>query len=116
MPRYSLRLGPHPQALLLAGSKTRLSQRPLPIPSVAQRALERQREHQERERAQAGPRWNNEHGLVFTSSIGTPMEPRNVEHAFHELRQNAGLVWLRMHDLPMSPPKVRAALDAAAAG
>jgi integrase len=85
--------------LHLVEPKTRLSQRPLPIPSVALRALERQRESQERERGQAGPRWNNEHGLVFTSSIGTPMEPRNVEHAFHELRQQAGLEWLRMHDL-----------------
>ncbi|MGH8825627.1 MAG: tyrosine-type recombinase/integrase [Jiangellaceae bacterium] len=38
-------------------------------------------------------------GLVFTSSIGTPVEPRNIEQRSHELRQKAGLEWLRMHDL-----------------
>ena len=85
--------------LHLVEPKTRLSRRPLPIPSVALRALERQREVQERERVKAGPLWDNRHGLVFTSSIGTPMEPRNVEHSFHEIRKEAGLEWLRMHDL-----------------
>jgi integrase len=37
--------------------------------------------------------------LIFASSIGTPMEPRNVNRRFNELRGKAGLDWLRLHDL-----------------
>ncbi|WP_241831110.1 tyrosine-type recombinase/integrase [Parafrankia soli] len=36
---------------------------------------------------------------MFTSSIGTPLEPRNVDRRFDVLRRQAGLPWLRLHDL-----------------
>lgn len=39
------------------------------------------------------------HELVFASTIGTPLEPRNVNRAFYELRSDADLPWLRLHDL-----------------
>jgi hypothetical protein len=32
-------------------------------------------------------------------SIGTPVEPRNVNRRWDELRRRAGLDWLRLHDL-----------------
>jgi hypothetical protein len=41
-----------------------------------------------------------ENGLVFASSIGTPVEPRNVNRRWDDLRRKAGLPWLRLHDLP----------------
>jgi len=31
--------------------------------------------------------------------IGTPMEPRNVNRRFEQLRDTAGLGWLHPHDL-----------------
>ena len=31
--------------------------------------------------------------------IGTPVEPRNLNHRWDELRQRAGLDWLRLHNL-----------------
>jgi integrase len=37
--------------------------------------------------------------LVFASSVGTPIEPRNVNRRWDELRVKAGLDWLRLHDL-----------------
>ncbi|MGC4788515.1 tyrosine-type recombinase/integrase [Micromonospora sp. DT178] len=37
--------------------------------------------------------------LVFASTIGTPMEPRNVNRRFEQLRATAGLEWLHLHDL-----------------
>jgi integrase len=37
--------------------------------------------------------------LVFASSIGTPVAPRNVNRRWDELRRRAGLDWLRLHDL-----------------
>ncbi|MEU4794125.1 tyrosine-type recombinase/integrase [Micromonospora tulbaghiae] len=38
-------------------------------------------------------------GLVFASTIGTAMEPRNVNRRFDQLRAAAGLDWLHLHDL-----------------
>ena len=37
--------------------------------------------------------------MVFASSVGTPIEPRNVNRRWDELRERAGLDWLRLHDL-----------------
>lgn len=50
------------------------------------------------ERLALGDAWR-EHGLVFASSIGTPIEPRNVNRRWDELRARAGLDWLGPHDL-----------------
>jgi integrase len=36
---------------------------------------------------------------VFASTIGTPIEPRNINRRWDELRQRAGLDGLRLHDL-----------------
>ena len=36
---------------------------------------------------------------MFASSIGTPIEPRNVNRRWDDLRRKAGLPWLRLHDL-----------------
>jgi integrase len=46
----------------------------------------------------AGELWEDQ-GLVFASTIGTPMEPRNVNRRFEQLRESAGLGWLHLHDL-----------------
>ncbi len=62
------------------------------------RALERQRWRQAKERLAAGELWEDQ-GLVFGSTIGTPMEPRNVNRRFEQLRDAAGLGWLHLHDL-----------------
>jgi integrase len=40
-----------------------------------------------------------ESGLVFTSSIGTPTEPRNLNRHFVGLLDKAGLRRIRFHDL-----------------
>ena len=44
-----------------------------------------------------GDSWR-EHELVFASSVGTPIEPRNVNRRWDELRRMAGLDWFRLHD------------------
>ena len=46
----------------------------------------------------AGPRWVDS-GLVFTSTIGTPLEPRNVLRQFKAHLKTAGLPDQRFHDL-----------------
>ena len=38
-------------------------------------------------------------GLVFPSRLGTPIEPDNLDRSWHKIRAEAGLDWLRLHDL-----------------
>lgn len=78
--------------------KTRRSARRLRLPKVALDALNRQRTRQAEERSAAGADWRDQ-DWVFASTIGTPMEPRNVSHHFEAIRQAAGMDWLRLHDL-----------------
>ncbi|MCM0676468.1 tyrosine-type recombinase/integrase [Micromonospora phytophila] len=46
----------------------------------------------------AGERWQD-HGLVFPSKVGTPMDPDHIDRTWHKIRAAAGLDWLRLHDL-----------------
>lgn len=82
----------------LVEPKTRSSRRPLPIPLLAVKALEQHRIRQDEEREVAGDSWRST-GLVFATRLGGPVEPRNLNHRFEELRRRAGLPWLRLHDL-----------------
>lgn len=79
-------------------TKTRASCRPLPVPVLAVKALERRRARQEADKLAAGDAWT-ETGLVFTTGLGRPVDPRNVNRRFDRLRERAGLPWLRLHDL-----------------
>jgi len=78
--------------------KTSSSRRTVVLPRLAVRHLQEHKKRQDGERLALGDAWR-EHGLVFASSIGTPIEPRNVNRRWDELRQRAGLDWLRLHDL-----------------
>jgi integrase len=84
--------------LTMVEPKTHRSRRALPLPALVVPALERHKARQAKERLAAGPAWQD-HGLIFTSVIGTPLEPRNVHHWFCLLRADLGLDWLRFHDL-----------------
>jgi len=65
---------------------------------LAVRHLQEHKKRQDAERQALSEAWR-EHGLVFASSIGMPVEPRNVNRRWDELRRRAGLDWLRLHDL-----------------
>ena len=45
-----------------------------------------------------GPAWVDA-GLVFTSTVGTVIEPRNLTRLFDELIARAGVRRIRFHDL-----------------
>jgi hypothetical protein len=66
--------------------------------SLAVRHLQQHKKRQDAERQVLGEAWR-EHGLVFASSIGTPVEPRNVNLRWDELWRRAGLDWVRLHDV-----------------
>jgi integrase len=78
--------------------KTGSSVRTVVLPKLALRYLREHKKRQNRERLALGDAWR-EHGLVFASSVGTAIEPRNVNRRWDELRAKAGLDWLRLHDL-----------------
>ena len=78
--------------------KTGSSVRTVVLPKLAVRYLREHKKRQNGERLALGDAWR-EHGLVFASSVGTPIEPRNVNRRWDELRAKAGLDWLRLHDL-----------------
>lgn len=84
--------------LALVEPKTARSRRTLPLPGLCVRAL---RQQQERQRSEPGgfDRWGDEWGLVFTTSVGTPIEPRNLNRHFTTVTKRAGLPKLRFHDL-----------------
>jgi integrase len=62
-------------------TKTRKSRRTLALPQRCIEALRSQRTQQAKERDAAGPRWH-EHGLVFASKVGTPLDPSHVRRDF----------------------------------
>ncbi|HKE50656.1 MAG TPA: site-specific integrase, partial [Actinomycetes bacterium] len=78
--------------------KTLRSARTVPMPTMCVAALRVHREEQELERRKAGDTWQ-EFGLVFTTTIGTPLEPRNVNRWFASLCTRAKIRAIRLHDL-----------------
>ena len=70
--------------------KTRRSRRTLYLTPEVVDALRRHRARQAEERVAAGPVWQD-HGLIFPSAVGTPLDPDNFSHAFSRLCRQAGL-------------------------
>lgn len=78
--------------------KSKQSRRTLPLPALARAALERQRAQQAQWRLL--PDWRgNPWGLVFTTTLGTPLDARNVHRTFVRLSAQAGVPRVRLHDL-----------------
>ncbi|HEU0088164.1 MAG TPA: site-specific integrase, partial [Pseudonocardiaceae bacterium] len=77
--------------------KTRTSRRTIPLPAVCVAALRHHAERQAEQRAELGRDWKD-HGLVFASQVGTPMEPDNLRRSWERIKARAG-VQLRFHDL-----------------
>jgi integrase len=64
-------------------TKTRKSRRTLALPARCVQAFVWHRRQQERDRAEAGPRWI-EHGLVFPSRVGTERDASDVRRSFRQ--------------------------------
>jgi integrase len=82
----------------LVEPKTEQGYRLLSIPATAIALLRQHRLHQNEERSLAGSRWLKT-GMVFTSSIGTPLDERNVRREFYAFLKAANLPRIRVHDL-----------------
>ena len=78
--------------------KTTRSRRTITMPRIVADALRRHRTGQLEERLAAGGRWRDS-GLVFTTTIGTPLDKSTVHKAFKRILSAAGLPDIRYHDL-----------------
>jgi hypothetical protein len=61
-------------------------------------SLSRHRVRQKKERLKAGSDWKDQN-LVFTSTIGTPVDERNLRREFDAVLTKAKLPRMRIHDL-----------------
>jgi integrase len=77
--------------------KTNSSIRTLPVPALLLEVLRQHRIQQDNQRT--NEHWQ-EHGLVFSSSVGTLMEPGNLHRRFKIVLKRAGLpATIQFHDL-----------------
>ena len=79
--------------------KSRQSRRILPLHDGLIAALKAHRRRQSEERLAVGSRWRDS-GLVFKTTIGTPLEPRALNEDFERILGGVeGLRRIRLHDL-----------------
>ena len=84
--------------LVFGPPKSNKSRRTIPLPAASAKVLRTNRANQAAEALALGPAWV-ESGLVFTSAVGTVIEPRNLNRFLDELIAKAGVRRIRFHDL-----------------
>ncbi|HEX5349236.1 MAG TPA: site-specific integrase [Pseudonocardiaceae bacterium] len=84
--------------LIIDETKTDASDAVIPLPKITRAVLLEHQELQITVRENAGELWTD-HDLVFSTSIGTPIEPRNLNTHWEGIRARAGLPGVRLHDL-----------------
>lgn len=85
-------------AIVIGKPKTKKGNRELPLQKAILKKLEKHELQQKEERVKLGPLWNNT-GLVFTSEVGTNVDPRKLLEVFHKLLTKAGLEPRGLHTL-----------------
>jgi integrase len=83
--------------IIFVPPKTERSRRSVVLPDTIVQAIRRHRRTQISDQLKAGSRWVDS-GLVFTTPIGTPLDPGNVNKLFNQLVEDAGLRRQRFHD------------------
>ena len=84
--------------LIIGELKTARSRRTLFLTPQLVDLLRRHRVRQAEERMAVGEAWED-HGLIFPSELGTPLDPDNVSHAFSRICRRAGLGHWHLHEL-----------------
>jgi integrase len=83
--------------LMVLPTKTPRSRRSVPLPPVVVERLVEHRERQLSERDELGTGWPDL-GFVFTSVVGTPLDPRNCTRVVQLACERAGVRKVRLHD------------------
>ena len=89
---------PDGSGIKFSAPKTRLGKRSVALGSKTIELLRKHYERQKDEIRAAGDKWQ-EHGLIFTTSLGGPIHPRNLLRDFKIILKHAGLPIIRFHDL-----------------
>jgi integrase len=84
--------------LIVSELKTRRSRRTLYLTPQLVELLRRHSAQQAEERLAAGAAWQD-HGLIFPSEVGTPLDPDNFSHRLSTLCTRAGLGHWHPHEL-----------------
>jgi integrase len=84
--------------LVRTETKNNSSRRMLRLPDSTVSALREHRVRQMEERLLAGQKWQDS-GFVFTTRLGSPLDPRNVLRQFASVLRAAGMAHMRFHDL-----------------
>ena len=95
--------------MLIAPTKTKGSRRTLPLPAVLVAVLRSWKVEQTRQRLKVGYLWGRDwigENLVFTTPIGTPVDPDNLRHALERLGREAGIGHVNPHRLRHSVASV----------
>ena len=87
------------RGLELVDVKTQRSRRRLHLPPPLVEDLRRHRSRQNEDRFALGAEWRDVLGLVFTTPLGTPVDPRNFSRLVGELCQKAGIGHWSPHEL-----------------
>lgn len=96
--RVSRQLKREGTQLVTTDTKTSLSRRAVNLPDPMLKALLAHEERQHAEERRFGESWADS-GYIFTSSVGTPIDPRNLYREFQSLCRNAGLGDWHPHEL-----------------
>lgn len=86
------------RGLELVEPKSRTSVRSLVLPAFVVRSLHQQQVRQKQQARWGGLKWQDR-DLVFTTSVGTPIDADKVRRRFKVLLEQAGLRDMRLHDL-----------------
>jgi integrase len=84
--------------LITSDTKTSKSRRAVNVPPPVITALKAHKARQAGERLAIGKAWLNT-GFIFTTSIGTPIDPRNLNREFRSVCNDAGLGNWHPHEL-----------------
>lgn len=84
---------------LVDDPKSEASDATVPLPKITRRDLLAHRDRQDKGRIEAGEDVWQDHGLVFPTSVGTPIGPRSLNRHFDGIRTRAGLPGVQLHDL-----------------
>ena len=84
--------------LVTSDTKTARSRRAVTLPTPMVTALKDHRERQAKEAKELGTAWQDT-GFIFVTSVGTPMDPRNMYRDFQKICEGAGLGAWHPHEL-----------------
>jgi integrase len=86
--------------LIREGAKSHEGNRAQPLARIVVEALKERFRQQGEDRSRAGTNWKGKaEGFVFTTTVGTHIEPRNVNRAFAGALRRSGLEYQSPHSL-----------------